>query len=281
MNQLFSYFKRIKQIIKYFQIYRRHSYRFHLRSHYVEKRVEDFFSWLVNSKELTNMTYDITDINKEQLIHFTSNLTNKPYNTIKSYLNEILNDENLKSHIISNSVNDKFADKNAYYGRRLGWYIFVRALKPKVVIETGIDKGLGSCVLSSAIKKNKEEGYEGKYFGTELSETNGYLFSKPYSNYGEIIRGDSVESLKMFSLKIDLFINDSDHSKEYEALEYETIKNKLSENAYIIGDNSHESTALYEFSNKNNRSFLFFKEEPLNHFYPGAGIGVSYIKNQS
>jgi hypothetical protein len=134
--------------------------------------------------------------------------------------------------------------------------------------------------LSAAIKKNKEEGFEGRYFGTELSKTNGYLFSKPYSEYGKIIRGDSVESLKKFTSKIDLFINDSDHSHEYEALEYNTIKNKLSKRAYIIGDNSHESRALYDFSNKNNRNFLFFKEEPLNHFYPGAGIGVSYIKNQ-
>ena len=35
------------------------------------------------------------------------------------------------------------------YGRRLGWYALVRALKPRTVVETGADKGLGSCVLAA------------------------------------------------------------------------------------------------------------------------------------
>ena len=56
--------------------------------------------------------------------------------------------------------------------------------------------------------------------------------------------GDSLETLNLFDGLIDLFINDSDHSTEYEAKGYNAIANKLSENAIILGDNSHCSDKL-------------------------------------
>ena len=32
------------------------------------------------------------------------------------------------------------------------------------------------------------------------------------------------------------------------------------------------------FSMINKRNFVLFKEKPKNHWYPGAGIGISYLK---
>ena len=75
---------------------------------------------------------------------------------------------------------------------------------------------------------------------------------------------------------IDLFINDSDHSAEYEFKEYLAIKNKLSKTGIILGDNSHSTDKLIKFSIENNRRFILFRDEPSNHWYPGAGIGISY-----
>ena len=97
-----------------------------------------------------------------------------------------------------------------------------------------------------------------------------------YKEVGEILYGDSIKSLSEFSEKIDLFINDSDHSADYEYQEYLTIKDLLREKAIILGDNSHCTSKLAEFSRETGRSFIFFQETPLNHWYPGAGIGISY-----
>ena len=76
--------------------------------------------------------------------------------------------------------------------------------------------------------------------------------------------------------EIDLFINDSDHSANYEFLEYQAISNKLSDSAVILGDNSHVTNSLMQFSKETKREFLFFQEKPLEHWYPGAGIGISF-----
>lgn len=75
---------------------------------------------------------------------------------------------------------------------------------------------------------------------------------------------------------MDLFINDSDHSSDYEYKEYQVIRDKLSSNAVILGDNSHVTESLSRFSHESGRQFLFFKEIPANHWYPGAGIGISF-----
>jgi predicted O-methyltransferase YrrM len=162
----------------------------------------------------------------------------------------------------------------------VGWYALVRALKPKVVIETGVEKGLGACVLSAALLRNKAEGHPGTYYGTDINPAAGFLYRAPYSDAGRILYGDSIESLKQLSGPIDFFINDSDHSAEYEAREYETISGKLSENAVLLADNAHVNDKLIQFAAKTGREFLFFQESPREHWYPGAGIGAAWRKRR-
>jgi predicted O-methyltransferase YrrM len=151
-------------------------------------------------------------------------------------------------------------------------------MKPRVVVETGVDKGMGSCVLTAALRRNAQEGVAGKYYGTDINPRAGYLLSGPYAEFGEILYGDSIESLKALDAQIDLFINDSDHSADYEALEYETIAHKLTAHAVLLSDNAHCSGRLLDFSLDRNRSFLFYQEKPVNHWYPGAGIGFSFVR---
>jgi hypothetical protein len=235
--------------------------------------------WLWKSKEFANFTYDLSDLNKHYLAALIAQVTGKDYQQINYYISELENDEILRCHIasINESSNERyFADLSVKYGRRLGWYVIARATKPKVIIETGVDKGMGSCVLTSALLRNAEEGFPGFYFGTDINLNAGYLLSGIYSEYGKILYGDSIRSLEKFDQLIDLFINDSDHSAEYEEREYLTIEQKLSPMAYILGDNSHYTDKLLNFALATNRKFLFFQEKPVKHWYPGAGIGIAY-----
>jgi hypothetical protein len=253
--------------------------RLYYASTYYNKYYLKIFKWIFNSNEFTNFTYDLTSDNKLLLAQFISHITNAEINKVFEYINELENDNVLKSHIISYTQKSKFskyADTNCFYGRRIGWYVFVRILKPKIIVETGVEKGMGSVVIASALKKNSEEGFEGRYYGTDIDLNAGYLFDGVYKNYGEILYGDSIESLQKFANNIDIFINDSDHSIEYERKEYQTIQNKISENSFILSDNAHCSPELSFFSQRTNRDYIFFKEEPLDHWYPGGGIGVSW-----
>ena len=237
------------------------------------------FKWLIRSREVTNFTYDLEENNKRYLASMIADIANIEFSTAMAYIREIDEDAKLKKHVadvIESSGMAFMADKEVLFGRRIGWYVFARAMKPRVIFETGVDKGLGSCILAAALKRNGADGYEGRYYGTDINPEAGYLLAGEYAKYGSILYGDSIESLRQFDGKIDLFINDSDHSAGYEAEEYRTISSKLSDRAIILGDNSHCTDELLQFSLQTNRHFAYFQEIPRDHWYPGAGIGISF-----
>ena len=233
--------------------------------------------WSKLHTEDTNFYYELTPRNRSHLAHLLSTLTGESRSTILGYFEELENDDALREHIKAMVSDAKYGrDITVNFARRLGWYAVVRILRPKVIIETGVDHGVGSCVLTSALARNASEGFEGRYFGTDINPNAGKLLRGKYAEYGEILYGDSIESLKKFTSPIDLFINDSDHSAEYEMNEYRVVSEKMAEHGVILSDNAHCSDSLDEFSVETGRTFVFFSEKPENHWYPGAGIGISF-----
>jgi hypothetical protein len=254
-------------------------YRFAIALSYYGKPLRHMLTWCFRSREFTNFTYNLDVMNQAYLAAFISTVTGVHLEAIQEYIKELEEDAALRDHIQSLTLASNeaaVADLEVRYGRRIGWYAFVRALKPQVVVETGVDKGLGSCVLTAALMRNAAEGFPGYYYGTDVNPNAGYLLKDPYARYGTILYGDSIESLSRLQARIGLFVNDSDHSPEYEMREYETVQPLLCEKAVIIGDNAHWTRQLFDFARKTDRSFLFFQERPKDHWYPGGGIGVAF-----
>jgi hypothetical protein len=246
---------------------------------YFRPQMKYIRTWMWKKTENSNFYYDITELNKEHLAHLLSHVLNTPHAQIQKYFSELESDLDLRNDIeigLRKYGND-FAQIE--FGRRIGWYAIVRATKPKLVVETGVHHGVGACVLTKALLRNRAEGCPGSYLGTDINPDAGQLFTGKYKSVGEIMFGDSIESLNKIDEPIDLFINDSDHSAAYESNEYETVTSLLSSNSILIGDNSHVTSKLSEYSRKYNREFLFFSEKPKNHWYPGAGIGISFGRN--
>jgi hypothetical protein len=253
-------------------------YRFKTAASYHFPQIVQAFSWSFKSREFTNFTYDLSSDNVDYLTHTIAAVTGVPYSTVRSHIAELEDDVDLRAHIDDRFRSGRkryYSDPKCAFGRRLGWYAIARILKPRVIVETGVDKGLGSVVLCSALLRNQSEGHPGIYLGTDINHEAGFLLGGPYREVGRILYGDSIESLRSIP-SIDLFINDSDHSVAYERREYEVVADKLTVNAFILGDNSHCTSELAQFSAKHGRKFLFFKEQPKDHWYPGAGIGISY-----
>ena len=253
---------------------------FLISSNYFTPYFKDIINWALTSNEFSNFTYDLTPLNKRYLSSFLAVALNKSNEEINKYLEEILNDKELSQHITSTIelASPRSADLVPRYGRRIGWYALIRALKPRLVVETGLDKGLGSCVIASALLRNRNEGFAGNYIGIDIMPHAGWLLQAPYNEAGKIIYSDAITALQQIKEPIDLFISDSDHNPEYELKEYQAAAPILSENAFIVGDNSHGSPSLIDFAQATNRNFLFYQEKPANHWYAGAGIGLAFPK---
>lgn len=235
--------------------------------------------WSRKRTEFSNYYYQLTPRNREDLAFLISVMAGIRVEQVEDLFNEVENNQNLKETLMNfkNSRKD-LCDSTMELGRRIGWYALIRIARPRLVVETGVHHGLGSLVICAALLKNREEGFMGRYLGVDIDPNCGSLFQSPFTEVGSIVTGDSLELLPAVESEIDFFINDSDHSAHHEMSEYLCIKDKLNDGSIILGDNCHQSDSLRFYSRSNNRNFIFFKEEPYNHFYTGAGIGISFLK---
>ena len=249
-------------------------YRFKIVAKQLLLNFKSSFIWLFRSREFANFTYDLDATNKVYLSNFIANITDLSVEEISGYIEEIEDNEKLMSYIdkrLRQFKRGKEIDEKAFYGRRIGWYALIRASKPEVVVETGTEKGLGSVVIAEALRKN----HFGKLITLDIEPSAGLLIGTDYSDLIEQKIGDSLVSI-MAIPKIDFFIHDSDHSAEHELAEFNAALNQLTDNAFVLSDNAHVTGELARWSSVHNFRFAYFAERPVNHWYPGAGIGVAY-----
>jgi len=247
-------------------------------SRYIGPILKNWIVWIFTSRADSNFTYALTDRCKINLAASLSSLLQRDYSEVLGYFREIESDHEFASHMrrLWFGHPEKYrTDDASLIGRRMVWYAITRIIKPNILVETGVDQGVGAVVLCAALARNDAEGHPGRYYGTDINPNAGYFLQPPYAKYGTILYGDSIKSLEGFSEPVDLFINDSDHSEAYEQAEYELIKAKLSPLAIVLGDNSHVTSKLAEFSIREGRKFVFLSEEPANHWYRGGGVGIS------
>jgi len=245
---------------------------------YVAPRLVAMARWTLSDREVSNYTYALTDRNRRHLSHLISQATGASLDKIRDLIAELDRDEELIGDLEarSRSAADAWAFAGTpRFGRRVAWYVLTRLTKPRLVVEAGIDKGLGSSLLCRALDRNAEDGHPGEYLGIDINPAAGSLLGGPWSQWGRLEIGDSIDVLRRLDRSIDLFISDSDHSPDFEAGEYSAASPHLSPQAIIIADNAHASDALMDFAEATRRPFLFLREEPAAHWYPGASIALA------
>ncbi|MGY1723811.1 class I SAM-dependent methyltransferase [Blastococcus sp. SYSU DS0533] len=231
--------------------------------------------WLLTSREHTNFTYHLTPRNLEHLAWWTAQLTGTGVAQNRGWIAEALEDPELRAHVqreTARSSRRRLADLDVRLGRRLGWYAIVRALRPEHVVETGTDKGLGSVVLAAALLRNGR----GRLTTVDINPESGYLIAGPYAQVVDRVVADSVETLRSLERPVDVFLHDSWHTFEYETAELDAVAPRLRDTSVVLSDNAHDSDALSAWAERTGRRFTFFREEPLEHWDPGAGIGAAW-----
>lgn len=244
---------------------------------YYSQTLKHSASWIFARTETDNFYYSITESNLRDLVSAVSIVTGKSSEVIEGYISEINTNNEITEQIANSWSSDPLmSDAKVGLARRVGWYAVVRSSKPRLVVETGVSHGVGALVICAALERNALEGFPGNYIGTDINPNAGYLLLPRFREFGKILVGDSLNSLQEFTEPIDVFINDSDHSSAYEGDEYRAVNHLLSSNSIILGDNSHVTNELRNYSYMTGRKYLFFAEKPKEHWYPGAGIGFSF-----
>lgn len=175
---------------------------------YAARQLGQMLTWVFTSKEYYNHSYHLTALNQSYLANYISVVSGHDLETIEKYISELATDEALRTVLeqcTRRSRDFHNCDIEPRYGRRLGWYALVRATKPRIVVETGVDRGLGTVVIAAALKRNAAEGFPGVVYATDIIKDCGHLMAKPYQAFSKILIGDSVTLLQALHMPVDIF----------------------------------------------------------------------------
>jgi predicted O-methyltransferase YrrM len=232
--------------------------------------------FLTLDPETTNFTYDIS--NRGELVSFLSKELSLDAGHVRAMVAEIDADNQLRAELTASLRQRPDRKSVPLFGRRIGWYCIVRLCRPRLVVETGVHDGLGSTLLLAALRRNADDGHNGRLIAIDILQGSGWLVPDRLrtEQFSLVIR-PSLDAIADIADPIDLFIHDSDHSESYEAAEYAAVKRLLSPRAIVISDNAHVTSALRDLARNSGWHYAFWKESPADHFYGGAGIGIGVV----
>ncbi|MDX6475985.1 MAG: hypothetical protein QOH95_1496 [Gaiellaceae bacterium] len=236
----------------------------------VARRPGAALRYLVRDREFTNLTYEIDNL--DELAELVAVNLGRPRAEIESYVGEPLDDDVLLEPLREALRARSDRNDEPRFGRRLGWYAIVRALRPQLVVETGVHDGLGSALLLRALDLNGS----GRLVGFDVDPGSGWLVPAQLRSRYELVLGDVRETLPrvLAEAQVDVFIHDSLHTYEHERFELETALQHAAPGAVLVSDNAHATTALADVCAQHDLRFALFRERPRDHFYPGAGLGL-------
>jgi predicted O-methyltransferase YrrM len=137
-------------------------------------------------------------------------------------------------------------------------YTCIRALKPAIMVETGVASGSSTAYILKAMELNKS----GLLYSIDLpnadpgalvpeNKETGWIVPSELRHRWKLILGRSQEQLPPLLRelqKIDAFLHDSEHTYEVMMFEYETVWPHLRDRGVLLSDDIHWNGAFYDFA---------------------------------
>lgn len=241
--------------------------------------------WMVfkvafTSKELNSYNYSLTTFNIEYLIQVCSIIANESYDTCSTYYHELINNAELKEYF-QGIKSDNFDSRFEFSGRILN-YILIRSLKPKLVIENGVARGVNTILMCEALAKNRFEGQdEIAFLGLDINPNCGEFVKNRHYDFCDFVIGDAIEFLKKHDVNIDYYFSDGCRTIEYEKEEFALLEPKMASNGVVVTNKGGFSNMLSQLAIKTGHGYMSFMEEVANHWYPGSNFGIMYQRQKT
>lgn len=222
--------------------------------------------WSLNLKSrmsfaIRNPRYALRSVTRDLLSmdeRFLSSITGAPLSAIRSYLQEPFRDPAFSRSLRDAEVDLPQGEQSsaALYGKKvLLQYVVARAVRPEVVVETGIANGVSCAYLLLALKLNGK----GILHSIEIGDSSylpagrdaGWVVPSWLRDRWQIHMGDSkillprlLEQLRL----IDMFIHDSLHTAEHMKFEFECAYPYLREGGVLVADDAGWNPAFNNFA---------------------------------
>jgi hypothetical protein len=162
-------------------------------------------------------------------------------------------------------------------GHRVAWYVVARAIKPHLVVETGIKHGLGALVLLVALERNAREGSGGRLISFDPDPESGWVVPETLRSSWRPVFETSFDAFdeQLDGEQIDLFICDTPPGKEIEDFEMRAALRHAAPGIVLIAGNGDRTKVLPDLVAERGGDYRFFTERPGHPIYPGGGLGIA------
>lgn len=225
--------------------------------------------------EVDNYTYELA--NRDELAPFLAEALGIPLARAESLVAEAEADEELNDRL-TRRVRFRFDTKRRLHlGRRAIWFAVVRQLRPALVVECGVQEGLGTLVLLRALELNAEEGSPGRLVSIDPLANAGWLVPGRLRAGWTFVNARSEDGLEptLAGERVDLLLSDSGGSYERELAEYETALRHASDSLVLIAGAGDQTPALRHFGERHGFTYRYFQDRPKDHFFRGGGTAVA------
>jgi hypothetical protein len=225
--------------------------------------------------DVGDFSYDLE--NEAELVAFLAAALDCEPAAIAGYLAEIRASPELTRELAARVRWRPDMKRRVGLTHRVGWYAMVRALKPRLVVETGIKHGIGSLVLLVALERNASEGSPGRLVSFDLDPFSGWVVPATLRSGWKPVFESTFAALEgaLDGEEVDLFICDTPPDQETEAFEMRTALRHGAPGMVLVAANGDRTTALPELAAERSGSYRFFRERPRHPIYPGGGIGLA------
>ncbi len=194
---------------------------------------------------------------------------------IQVFLNEPLNNRDFYEHLRQSESTfhetKTVTSADPYATKVVLQYALVRALKPEIILETGVASGVSSSYILLALKANGK----GTLHSIEIADTrflppgrqNGWIIPDWLRERWKLHVGDSRVLLGQIAAQIaplDMFIHDSLHTHDHMSFEFETAFPFLRPGGLLLADDALWNSA---FSN-----FAALVHAPISRIVHGVGV---------
>jgi hypothetical protein len=234
--------------------------------------------WAFASREYSNFSYEITSISRAGLCGMVAVIANTNIRSVVAFADELQSNTELAEHVRSDHADSErkwSSDPQFRPGRRLLYYLLVRALKPGFVVEAGVDKGLGAAIICEALHRNTAEGRPGDYLGIENNPLQrSSIYFRFRHKRGEIRHGNSPDVIRTLPCKIDLFVHETTTDPGHVRAQFEALQGHLAVGGVIASP--WAASQLAEYAANYGKKLLMHKEESVRHWYPGSRLTVVF-----
>lgn len=160
-------------------------------------------------------------------------------------------------------------------------YLVCRAMKPAVVLETGVAYGVNSAFVLKALEQNRTgtlHSVDLPPLGRDADRFVGALIPQPLRNRWRLYRGISKRLLPKLLPQlgqVDVFIHDSLHTYRNMRREFQTVLPYLAPRAVVIADDVEGNRAFYEWVMRTQPAFWATVKQGEKERFLGLGVILS------